>query len=137
MKKILLYAWQLPQHLLALLILAVLYLAGRVVKADREALPGRLLFITNTPGWGVSLGFFIFMGKGYGPGDWKHEYGHSVQSERWGPLYLLAIGIPSAIGNNLRDRLFHKSWAWEKRREWYYGRWPENEADRLGGVERN
>jgi len=26
-----------------------------------------------------------------------HEYGHTFQSRRWGPLYLPIIGLPSAI----------------------------------------
>ena len=28
-----------------------------------------------------------------------HEYGHAIQSHAWGPLYLFAIALPSAISN--------------------------------------
>jgi hypothetical protein len=47
------------------------------------------------------------------------------------------IGIPSAIFNNLRDRLFHKKWSSQQRYKWYYSRYPEAWADRLGEVQRN
>jgi len=45
-------------------------------------------------------------------------------------------GADTKLFNNLWDRLFHKNWGAARRREWYYGRWPEKQADRLGGVTR-
>ena len=59
----------------------------------------------------------------------RHECGHSRQSRRLGWLYLLVVGIPSAI-NNLRSRVDDHVW------KTYYQRYPESWADRLGGVER-
>ncbi len=53
-----------------------------------------------------------------------HEYGHTVQSRRWGPLYLLSIGFFSLME------------VWFDSDGDYYDDWPENEADRLGGVNR-
>lgn len=56
----------------------------------------------------------------------KHEYGHSIQAWRWGPLYPFVIGIPSLycywkIG---MSRLSPQ----------YFMQYPEEEADFLGGV---
>jgi hypothetical protein len=51
-----------------------------------------------------------------------HEYGHTVQSERWGPLYLPVIGVKSLLE------------VWFDNDGYYYDDWPENEADKLGGV---
>ena len=65
----------------------------------------------------------------------RHEYGHCLQSKKLGWLYLLVIGIPSII-NNLWDRTMHKQWDYAKRIKWYYGRYPEKQADILGGVAR-
>lgn len=50
---------------------------------------------------GVSLGMFVFV-NGSRPEEWTrdaevHEYGHCVQSLLLGPLYLLVIGLPSAL----------------------------------------
>ena len=49
---------------------------------------------------GISLGMFIFTpDRG---DDWDgamvwHEYGHTFQSLMLGPLYLLVVGLPSAV----------------------------------------
>jgi hypothetical protein len=51
-------------------------------------------------------------------------------------LYLLAVGIPSGVFNNLWDRLFHRNWDAAKRHVWYYSRYAEKWADALGGVAR-
>ena len=134
MKKVLLYVWQLPQHLLGLLLIWLL-------KAKKKGWP--LCYWQFTPKGrfsrfisGASLGEYIILPP---RSDYAqtvlHEYGHSLQSRRWGPLYLLAVGLPSAIGN-LWDRLAHKKWPAEKRVKWYYSRWPEKQADRFGGITR-
>ena len=133
MKKVLLWLWQFPQHLLAGIIFCCLRYLKRVDKVIKTNI-GNTFILTNTPGWGVSLGRYIFMDKAYGAVEFDHERGHSKQSLYWGPLYLILIGIPSAVFNNLWDRLFHKSWPPEKRTGWYYNRYPEKQADRLGGV---
>lgn len=31
-----------------------------------------------------------------------HEYGHYIQSQRWGPIYVFSIGLPSLI-SAIRD----------------------------------
>ena len=120
--------------MLALLIWAVLRLSGKILAIKRQ--DEKWLITVNVLGWGVSLGWYVFMDQRYEEKDWKHEFGHCIQSRRWGLFYLLTVGILSAIFNNLQDRLFHKSWDWEKRHKWYYSRYPEKQADKLGGVVR-
>ncbi|MDR1278874.1 MAG: hypothetical protein LBK02_08990 [Treponema sp.] len=135
--KALLFLWQFPQHLFALLVWGALRTAGRVVRTERDGAPPGNVFITvRARGWGVSLGRYIFLDAGYGGETRKHERGHSWQSRIFGPLYLLVIGIASAVFNNLWDRVFHTGWAADRRTAWYYGRFPEAWADRLGGVRR-
>ena len=127
--------WQFPQTLLALLLLAILDI--RAVKKTHE----KTVYFFRNADWlsGVSLGEFIILHT-HSIADEAtvaHEYGHSVQSRIFGPLYLLIVGIPSAVFNNLWDQAFHKSLPFEKRAKWYYARYPEAWADRLGGVDRN
>ena len=57
-----------------------------------------------------------------------HEYGHCVQSLMLGPLYLIAVGVPSYRWANLPALR-------KMRRETgrsYYSVYPENWANRLG-----
>jgi len=135
LKDIILFIWQLPQHLLALLLIRVL---GAMETLSRTAI---IYWFYEPKNWfgkffsGVSLGNYIII-KTEDETMIKHENGHSFQSFYLGPLYLLVIGIPSAIGN-LWDRIFHKNWTGEKRNRWYYNRYPEKWADKLGGVNRN
>jgi len=126
--------WQLPQSLLALCLRYCL----RIASQDTHR--GKTVFFFSGSAWlsGVSLGEFIFLPIRC-QGDRAtiaHEIGHSIQSRMLGPLYLLAVGIPSAVFNNLWDRLFHKSWGYQERIQWYYSRYPEAWADSLGGVRR-
>ena len=56
----------------------------------------------NTFCQGVVLGSFIFGGIGNIKADphnplFQHEYGHYIDSRRYGLSYLLAIGIPSIV----------------------------------------
>ena len=135
MKEILLYAWQLPQRLLGLLLIRVLGAEEAFNLSDGIAYwlykpTGRFGGFIS----GVSLGGYIIL-KTRNVNTVRHEYGHSRQSAVFGPFYLLLVGLPSAIGN-LLDRMLHKKWPVEKRLRWYYSRWPEKQADRLGGVNR-
>jgi len=84
---------------------------------------------------GASLAMYVILPEENEP-DIRHEHGHSRQSLYLGPLYLPIIGIYSAVFCNLWDRLLHKSWDWEQRDKWYYGRWTEAWADKLGGAKR-
>ena len=77
---------------------------------------------------GLSLGLFIFVWRRNNDGVRVHEYGHTIQSAILGPLYLLVIGIPSAIWANtpaLEEARIrnHRS---------YYRFFPERWANSLG-----
>ena len=135
-RNLLLYLWQLPQHLAALIVWLVLDLSHKESSVHGKDVLGERVILVTVKGLGVSLGNYIFLDTPINM-TLMHERGHSKQSVMFGPLYLLIIGIPSGVFNNLWDRVFHKRWSLEKRYRWYYGRYPEKQADRLGGVQRN
>jgi hypothetical protein len=125
----LLYIWQLPQNIAALVIIAV-------TRGKREEVfRGINLYCWNIQA-GISLGNYIFLPKSWlGSVSTKaHEWGHTRQSRMFGPLYLIAIGIPSFFGNAVWDTLFHKNWSPIKAEQWYMSRYPEKWANELGGV---
>ena len=124
-RKVLLYLWQLPQNILGLLVIfftkSVYYESGCWVTPDYR--------------FGVSLGNYIIFGGRVDEISLKHEQGHQKQSLYLDWLYLLIIGLPSAIGN-IYDRIAHKNWSYKERERWYYAQPWEAWADRLGGVAR-
>jgi hypothetical protein len=127
--------WQLPQIIIALLVLLVLRLRGArltVSSYNRK----RLVRFSGFSSFGVSLGEYIILPVDCASTTVSHEYGHCIQSLIFGPLYLLVIGLPSLLCNNIWDRLFHRKWSNEARAWWYYNRYPEAWADELGGVAR-
>ena len=129
MKNILLFVWQLPQHVLAgVLILFTRAKYTHTVKWNRRWI--RVYRTTRANGsWGISLGFFTILDLGFNQVTERHELGHSVDSYRMGPFYLLWVGFWSAIMHNLIGaRLLGKSY------QWYYTRRVEARADRYGGV---
>ena len=136
MKAIALYLWQLPQNLLALLLLLFFKeSSGLIYKGIRVHVCSKLH-------GSVSLGNHIFV-KMY-PHDvhtWntvKHEWGHTRQSRICGPLYLVVIGLPSLVCAVIH-RLFHtekQGWT-RKAAEWWYFNLPwEEDADIRGKVDR-
>jgi hypothetical protein len=119
---VLLILWQLPQTLAGLVLALFVhgdsspnpYFGGRIVRHDKR--------------FAVSLGYFIFVPKGSSSLTWRHEAGHSRQSVWLGPLYLLVVGLPSA----LHSLWFRKSGlpSWE-----YYSAFPiEKWADSIAGI---
>ena len=98
-------------------------------------LNGRTFYYTSEMPSGISLGNYIIMNYEDKKDGMRHEYGHSVDSRRWGHLYLLIIGLPSLLGN-IYDRIFHKNWKWSDSCEWYYNQPWEKSADKNGGVDR-
>ncbi len=115
----------LPQNVLGILYYALLQLTGNVVEtADMNEMR---IIVTRTP-FGASLGQFIFVSVSIlTESTVRHEYGHTMQGYRHGPFFLLAEGLTSFVqaGLSLVSRPFADS---------YFDRWPENEADTLGGV---
>lgn len=123
-KHLFLFLWQLPQMLVAICLVVHYLLKQRIDKT----LVYRGRFVLKVKGFrgGLSLGAFLFVDSL----QWdmiKHEYGHSRQSKILGWLYLLIVGVPSAI-------LYHTYKDTWKRS--YYSFFPEKWADRLGGVNR-
>ena len=102
------FTWELPQTLVGWL-----YSMGRAVlgRIDRVDTFGGITFVTRSNcgyGMGVSLGSFIDLwtwrdtglrDEDFVVGDQlcMHEYGHVVDSRRFGFLYLFVIGIPSLM----------------------------------------
>ena len=115
--------WGLPQTLLGFL----LYLYWRSHGAAHRTYHGAI--VTHwAAGGGVSLGLFVFVSDKAHPGVTVHEYGHCIQSLLLGPLYLIAVGVPSYIWANLPALR-------KMRRETgrsYYSVYPENWANILG-----
>ncbi len=137
LKKILLVIWQFPQEIIGCFL--ILMVKGKR-KYINVLLPGKqskyglvgVYTVPNLFNSGISLGsYIIFDGRiEISETDVLHEYGHQLQSRMLGPLYLLIVGIPSLIGN-IYSRIKKKD------EKWYYSRFPENWADRLGGVNRD
>lgn len=138
--EILLFIWQLPQNLAGLAV--ILWHRIRGLECERQESYGLKWYrCKKIMDCGISLGDFVFMDLDtLGSYDLEtelwHEHGHQIQSRILGPLYLPVIGIGSAIFCNLWQRLFQKKWSSARRLRWYYSRWPESWADRLGKVDR-
>lgn len=129
-------AWEAPQTALGAAFLLVERARGRVIAIERE--DGRL--VVESRGTGVSLGHVVFWTRE--SNRWHeldernraHELGHAEQSRLLGWLYLPLVGLPSIsrAGYALVYReLTGKCWTK------YYDGYPENWADRLGGVTRD
>ena len=140
-----LFIWQLPQNIAA----GLVFLIYKKKIYHQIYYKGKIIFWLKNSNFGVSLGNYIFLDDLSSKHSMPHEYGHCVQSIIFGPLYLIVIGISSAVFCNLWDRWFHKTWSPNERYEWYYGaekgRWPEGAykckwhkitADGLGEVNR-
>lgn len=92
------WTYALPQTLLGLFLLL------RFVGCPHCYYRGAVVTVHDGAFGGVSLGMFVFVNGSRGE-EWKkaatvHEYGHTLQSLLLGPLYLLVIGIPSAVWCN-------------------------------------
>lgn len=121
--RILLIIWELPQMLLAGIILIFL---RRRVTGQETFYNSKILYVKKFPG-GISLGRFIILNSGYSNDEIskKHEYGHSIQSSYLGWFYLVIVGLPSII----------RAVAWKLlklNKSDYYKGYPENWANKLG-----
>ena len=108
----------------------------RIVQVEVE--DGRL--VVQSTGTGVSLGHIVFWSSenirwhDLDDRNRAHELGHTKQSRLLGWLYLPVIGLPS-ISRAAYALAFREVTG----RQWtrYYEGYPENWADRLGGVVRD
>ncbi len=80
----------------------------------------------------ASLGMFLFISRDLDAQTARrvtvHEYGHSVQSLIFGPLYLAAVGLPSVIWAGAPALKRKRS----ENHISYYSVYPENWANSLG-----
>ncbi len=125
------FIWQLPQHLLGLAMIAI------IKPESKTTYKSATIYMMDKNNFGISLGDIIILNKRWSsssPDLIPHEYGHTIQSHMFGPLYLLVIGLPSITQNIICMMLkrMGKPKMWEN----YYKRFPENWADKLGGVDR-
>ena len=122
-----LFLWQLPQNILGL----VFFLVYRKHVKNVQRVKGVIVYSIYHEycRWGLSLGKFIFITELYSQPLLLHEIGHSKQSKMLGPLYLIIVGIPSFV-------LFQLHNAKLISHDTYIRMFPENWADRLGGVVR-
>ncbi len=115
----------LPQNVLGTLFYGLLQLTGSVV---RTAELNEVKVIVSTAPFGVSLGKYIFIHTSLQTENViRHEYGHTLQGYKHGPFYLLFEGVVSFVQAALS--MISPSFA-----DGYYERWPEDEANELGGV---
>ena len=123
MKRYISYLWQLPQHLIALL-LRLIY------KGNDSEYNGCIVRRSVYLRGGISLGKYIIINQWFREIDIKHEYGHSVQSRYLGWLYLIVVGLPSLLWAMMYGRAIRLSY------NGYYKFYTEKWADKLGGVNR-
>lgn len=131
MKNFILYFWQLPQHILGLLLIA-LYRPERkhIMKNGNE------IYYASRMKGGISLGKYSIVAICHYRNDLseslkrdtvRHEaIGHAKQSRILGWLYLIVIGLQSALHVVLCKCRNHN----------YYDMWFEKWADKIAGVER-
>ena len=132
--------WEAPQKALAHIIKWVTK-AEELDIADMNGEMVHFYFWKN--GSGMSLSNHIFLPKKHFDkplhevmaSKWHcnymaHEYGHTIQSHKLGPLYLLVIGLPSVIWNGC-----FKNYR-KKHNISYYSFYTESWADKLTGVKR-
>jgi len=118
-------AFCLPQNVLGTLFYGLLQLTGGVVDTANV---NEIKIIVTRPPIGASLGRYIFLGKSVlTENAVRHEYGHTMQGYKHGPFYLLFEGLVSFV--QAAFSLLSPSFA-----DGYFDRWPENEANKLGGV---
>lgn len=124
-RNILLYLWQLPQNVAGTFLV---WMYGY-----DKAFPylGAEVHVCRQFPSGICLGNYIIV-KRDEPVTVAHEYGHHRQSLRWGWLYLPTVGLWSVV-----HLLCRRAGIFWKRRSDYYAVWPENRADKLGGVWRD
>lgn len=123
-RNMILFIWQLPQHLLAIIYMGYLIMMCRDLGIDSRYKQATVIpcIITGA----ITLGNYVFVGLNSEYRETvKHELGHTIQSKILGPLYLIIIGIPSITYCGLR-RVFPSL-----RRKNYYNFYTERWANSL------
>ncbi|MCE5236850.1 MAG: hypothetical protein ABFC62_00160 [Clostridiaceae bacterium] len=126
------FTWGLPQNLAGLLWLAFLH------KQRREYYRGAIVtYYENHPRLArlgcFAIGMFIFMDGAIEQSISRrilvHEYGHTIQSLLFGPLFSLAVGLPSMLW---AMRFRKNRSAYREKGVAYSSRYPESGANRWG-----
>lgn len=103
-RNLILFIWQLPQHIVALIYFGYLVMMCKDLGVDSRY--KQAIVIPCIMRGAITLGNYIFVGlNSEYKKTVKHELGHTIQSKILGPLYLIVIGIPSITYCGLR-RLF-------------------------------
>lgn len=124
---IMFFVWELPQNLIGSIAFSVMSVLGRIKNIELEK--GRLFVKSDIE---ISLGLFVFWDDDFMSVNKKHEFGHAVQSQILGPLYLLVVGVPSVVRKQYFDWCLSGN---DKYWPDYYSGFPENWADYLGGID--
>ena len=123
-RNLILFIWQLPQHLLAIIYFGYLVMMCKDLGIDSRY--KQAIVIPCVMRGAVTLGNYVFVGLNSEYKETvKHELGHTIQSKILGPLYLIVIGIPSITYCGLR-RLFPSL-----RKKDYHNFYTEKVADYL------
>lgn len=125
---VLLALWQLPQVILGVIMLAIF----RNKKEYTNPVNGITVWnISHHGAFGTacfSTGPIILTNDNTAERTLRHETGHSKQSVYLGWLFHIVVSIPSVC------RFWIRRWM-NRSIEWYHSGYPENWADRLGGVD--
>ena len=123
-RNLILFIWQLPQHIVALIYFGYLVMMCKDLGVDSRYKQATV--IPCIMRGAVTLGNYVFVGLNSEYKETvKHELGHTIQSKILGPLYLIVIGIPSITYCGLR-RLFPSL-----RKKNYYDFYTEKTANYL------
>lgn len=123
-RNLILFIWQLPQHIVALIYFGYLVMMCKDLGVDSRY--KQAIVIPCVMRGAVTLGNYVFVGlNSEYRKTVKHELGHTIQSKILGPLYLIVIGIPSITYCGLR-RLFPSL-----RKKNYYDFFSEKSANYL------
>ena len=123
-RNLILFIWQLPQHIVALIYFGYLVMMCKDLGVDSRY--KQAIVIPCVMRGAVTLGNYVFVGlNSEYRKTVKHELGHTIQSKILGPLYLIVIGIPSITYCGLR-RIFPSL-----RKKNYYDFFSEKSANYL------
>lgn len=121
---ILLFLWQLPQNIVALIMYQFLFNKTTVAKRNYA-----VCYMSKSMNGGISLGNFVYVSYNLSKSEphVMHELdGHTKQSKMLGPLYLLVIGIPSILWAAFRNKQKHPN---------YYSFYTEKWANKCANIE--
>ena len=123
-RNLILFIWQLPQHIIAFIYFGYLVMMCKDLGIDSRY--KQAIVIPCIMRGAITLGDYVFVGLNSEYKETvKHELGHTIQSKILGPLYLIIIGIPSITYCGLR-RLFPSL-----RKKNYYDFYTEKWANNL------